>query len=77
MDLYIHIERSGVCGELSNQVQRLVKMYFIRRPPLQTFARAVIAAAEHHPDLQGALPEAVQIVRRGDTTPYEAFGGWL
>ena len=28
--------------ELSNQVQRLVKMYFIRCPPLQTFARAVI-----------------------------------
>ena len=30
-------------------------MYFIRRPPLQTFARAVIAAAEHHPDLQLTL----------------------
>ena len=31
---YIHFERSGVCGELSNQVQRPVKMYFIRCPPL-------------------------------------------
>ena len=33
---------SVVYGELSNQVQRLVKMYFIRCPPLQTFAWAVV-----------------------------------
>ncbi|WP_314065679.1 hypothetical protein, partial [Cardiobacterium hominis] len=30
LPIYIHDERYPVCGELSNQVQRLVKMYFIR-----------------------------------------------
>ena len=30
------------CGELSNQVQRLFKIHFIRCSPLQTFTRAVV-----------------------------------
>ena len=42
MIIYIHHERSAVCGGLSNQVQRLFKIHFIRCSPLQTFARAVV-----------------------------------
>ena len=38
----MHLCRYRVCGELSNQVQHLFKIHFIRNSPLQTFARAVV-----------------------------------